>query len=68
MYTMNLKTKIKLNYLIAYYRKNSNNEAYLSKNFILDENNHKICDVTTLSKLENNKIVCRDEIYFSLLE
>lgn len=58
------------NLIIRYYRRyySLHDTRYLSKNFIYDKRGVQICDISTLSKLENNKLLCSDTIYYALFE
>ncbi|NBK98650.1 MAG: tetratricopeptide repeat protein [Erysipelotrichia bacterium] len=62
--------KAQLNKLISYYRHlySKDNERFLPKNFIYDEEGLTICTVYTLSRIENNKTLSYDNIYLSLLD
>ena len=64
------KDKAKLNLIIAYYRRlfEITNDAFTMKNFVIDKYGTPICSITTLSRLENNKIESYDSTYFSLLD
>ena len=68
MITIEKQLKPVLNILIHYYRTKNINADFQVKNFILEKDGEKICDKSTFSKLENNKILCSDAIYFKLLK
>ena len=68
MITIPSKLKPTLNTLIHYYRRHNEDPSFQAKNFVLNKDGIEICDVSTLSKLENNKIQCMDDIYFELLK
>lgn len=68
MITIPSELKPTLNTLIHYYRRHNEDPSFQAKNFVLNKDGIEICDVSTLSKLENNKIQCMDDIYFELLK
>ncbi|MDD3049011.1 MAG: hypothetical protein PHQ89_03435 [Bacilli bacterium] len=62
--------KTKLNKLLSYYRHklSKSEERYLPKNFIYDNEGLEICTVYTLSRIEHNKTLSYDNIYYALLD
>lgn len=58
-----------LNILIHYYRHEYSltNSRFTAKNFVCDNQGDHICDVSTLSKLENNRSCGLDSTYYGLI-
>lgn len=70
MITIPKEMKPTLNILINYYRHlyAKDNPRFTSKNFILDKDGCKICDNSTLSKIENNRICSLDSTYYAFID